>query len=300
MDNRSEVREFLSSRRAKITPAQAGLPVHGGQRRVAGLRREEVAMLAGVSVDYYVRLERGNLGGVSESVLDAIARALQLDAPERQHLVDLARAESMPTRARRRRTPAQVRPGVVRVLEALSAPAFVRNGRFDVLAANRLGRALYAPLFESPTRTVNRPPNSARFSFLDPRAEEFWVHFERARHDAVAILHQEAGRNPYDRDLTELIGELSTRSEDFRTLWATHNVRYHDTGTKYFRHPVVGELTLAYEVMTMRADEDLTMFVYSAEPGSPDQEALDFLASWAATADAPAPVRADDVPSAEG
>ena len=294
------MREFLSSRRAKITPEQAGLPNYGGQRRVPGLRREEVAMLAGVSVDYYVRLERGNLGGVSESVLDAIARALQLDDPERAHLFDLARAENTPTRARRRRTSQQVRPGVLRVLEALSAPAFVRNGRFDVLAANRLGRALYAPLFDSPTRVANRPPNSARFSFLDPRAEEFWVNWERARHDAVAILHQEAGRHPYDRDLTGLVGELSTRSEAFRTLWATHNVRYHDTGTKHFRHPVVGELSLAYEVMTMRADDDLTMFVYSAEPGSPDQEALDFLASWAAVAESEEPVRADDVSSTEG
>lgn len=290
MDNRSESREFLSSRRAKITPQQAGLPAHGGQRRVAGLRREEVALLAGVSVDYYVRLERGNLGGVSDSVLDAIARALQLDDAERSHLFDLARAENTPTRARRRRTPAKVRPGVHRVLESLTAPAFVRNGRFDIVAANRLGRALYAPVFESPVQPAGRPANHARFAFLDPQASDFYADWERAANDVVAILHSEAGRNPYDRDLTELIGELSTRSETFRSLWATHNVRYHDTGTKHFQHPVVGELTLTYEVMELRADADLTMFVYSAEPDTPHQEALSFLASWATSrAEEPAP-----------
>ena len=285
VDNRNEIREFLSSRRAKITPTQAGLPAHGGQRRVAGLRREEVALLAGVSVDYYVRLERGNLGGVSESVLDAVARALQLDEAERGHLFDLARSANTPTRARRRRTSQQVRPGVLRVLEALSAPAFVRNGRFDILAANRLGQALYAPVFESSTRAAKRPPNHARFAFLDPRAEEFYGDWHRAANDVVAILHSEAGRNPYDRDLTELIGELSTRSEAFRSLWAAHDVRYHDTGTKQFRHPVVGDLFLTYEVMELRSDRELTMFVYSAEPDSADEEALSFLASWAASAD---------------
>jgi transcriptional regulator with XRE-family HTH domain len=281
MDSRSEVREFLSSRRAKITPAQAGLPVHGGQRRVAGLRREEVALLAGVSVDYYVRLERGNLSGVSESVLDAIARALQLDDAERGHLLDLARAVNAPTRARRRRTQQRVRPGVLRVLQALSAPAFVRNGRFDILAANRLGQALYAPVFESSTRVAGRAPNHARFAFLDPHAEDFYGNWDRAANDVVAILHSEAGRNPYDRDLTELIGELSTRSETFRALWAAQDVRYHDAGTKQFRHPVVGDLSLTYEVMELRSDRELTMFVYSAEPDTTDAEALNFLASWA-------------------
>jgi transcriptional regulator with XRE-family HTH domain len=285
VDDRSEIREFLASRRARITPAQAGLPAYGTNRRVLGLRREEVAMLAGVSVDYYVRLERGNLAGVSESVLDAVAGALQLDDAERSHLFDLARAVNTAPRKRRRATKQQVRPGVQRILDAMTgAPAFVRNGRFDVLAVNQLGRALYAPLFDQ----VGRLPNSARFAFLDPRAPEFFGSWERAAHDVVAILHAEAGRNPYDRDLSDLIGELSTRSETFRTLWAQHDVHHHDTGVKHFHHPVVGEITLAYEAMQLRADSELTMFAYSAEPGSPSEDALNLLASWAATEATPA------------
>jgi transcriptional regulator with XRE-family HTH domain len=287
VDNRSEIREFLASRRARITPSQAGLPAYGTNRRVAGLRREEVAMLAGVSVAYYVRLERGNLSGVSESVLDAVAGALQLDDAERSHLFDLARAVNTTPRKRRMTTNQQVRPGVQRILDAMTgAPAFVRNGRFDVLAVNRLGRALYAPVFDQPGPAGNvSSPNTARFAFLDPRGPEFYGNWERAAHDVVAILHAEAGRNPYDRDLSDLIGELSTRSETFRVLWAEHDVHYHDTGVKHFRHPVVGEITLTYEAMELRADAELTMFAYSAEPGSPSADALNLLASRAATVD---------------
>jgi transcriptional regulator with XRE-family HTH domain len=279
VDTKSEIREFLTSRRARITPQQAGLPVFGDNRRVPGLRREEVAMLAGVSVDYYTRLERGNLSGASESVLDALARALQLDDAERAHLFDLARAAG-PGRIRRRSAPKQVRPSVQRILDAMTdAPALVQNGRLDILAANRLGRALYSELYLDPTRPVNH----ARFTFLDPRAHDFYADWDRAANDGVALLRAEAGRNPYDRDLTDLVGELSTRSEEFRIRWAAHNVRLHQTGAKHFRHPVVGDLTLTFEMLALAADPGLNLLAYSAEPGSRSKEALNLLGSWAAT-----------------
>jgi transcriptional regulator with XRE-family HTH domain len=280
MDNRSDAREFLSSRRAKITPEMAGLPTYGGRRRVAGLRREEVALLAGVSVDYYTRLERGNLSGVSEGVLDSLGRALQLDEAERAHLFDLARAANANQRTRRRAAPQQVRPSVQRLLDAVTAaPAWVRNARMDFLAANRLGYALYSELFADPVR----PVNNARFVFLDPRSQRFYVDWERGADDLVAILRTEAGRNPYDRELHDLIGELSTRSETFRTRWASHNVRFHRTGVKRLHHPVVGDLELTYEAMEFPADPGLTMFVYTAEPGSASDDGLKLLASWAVT-----------------
>ncbi len=285
MDNRNEVRDFLATRRAKITPEQAGLPLYGGNRRVSGLRREEVALLAGVSVDYYTRLERGNLAGASESVLEALTRALQLDEAERAHLFDLARAANATASTRRRPAAQRIRPVVQRILDAMSgAPAMVRNGRLDYLAANRLGRALYAPIFDSPAGS----PNSARFAFLDPRAPEFYDDWDRTTRDLVAILRAEAGRNPYDKGLTDLVGELSTRSETFRTLWAAHDVRLHRTGSKVLHHPVVGDLALDYEVMELAADHGLTLNVYSAEPGSPSADALNLLASWAATLEQPA------------
>ena len=279
MDNRNEIREFLASRRARLSPEQAGLPAYGANRRVPGLRREEVAMLAGVSVDYYTRLERGNLRGTSEAVLDGLARALQLDEAERTHLFDLARAANTTQGTRRRPAAQRVRPGVQRILDAMTgAPAWVRNGRMDFLAGNRLGYALYSEMFTDPVR----PANNARFVFLNPRSMEFFVDWERAANDIVAILRAEAGRNPYDRALTELIGELSTRSETFRTRWAAHDVRFHRTGRKQLHHPVVGDLDLSFEAMELPG-EDLTFLAYTAEPGSPSQDALNLLASWAAT-----------------
>jgi transcriptional regulator with XRE-family HTH domain len=283
VNSRDDVRDFLVSRRARITPQQAGLPVFGRNRRVAGLRREEVAMLAGVSVDYYTRLERGNLGGVSESVLDALAAALQLDDAERAHLFDLARSANA-AQAWKRRRPAQqqVRPTVQRVLEAITgAPAFVRNSRTDILAANPLGRALYAPLYDDPVR----PVNSARFVFLDPRAPGYYGDWERTAAEIVATLRTEAGRNPYDRALTDLVGELSTRSDIFRVRWAAHDVRQHHSGVKHLRHPVVGELHLAYESMELPADPGLSIVTFTAEVGSASQDGLELLASWAATTD---------------
>jgi transcriptional regulator with XRE-family HTH domain len=290
VDAANDIAEFLTSRRARVTPEQAGLPTWG-PRRVKGLRREEVASLAGVSVEYYKRLERGNASGVSDSVLEALAQALQLDDAERAHLFDLARAASPIAPKRRRGAQQRVRPAVLRILDSMTGPAIVRNSRVDYLAANPLGRALYAPLFDS----REQPPNSARFVFLDPAAQKFYVDWERNAKDLVAHLRSEAGRNPYDRGLSDLVGELSTRSHEFGTWWAAHNVRYHQTGTKRLRHPVVGELELDYEVMEISADDGLTISCYSAEPGSRSQQALDLLASWAATPE-PSPTTTRESP----
>lgn len=282
MDTRSEIRDFLTTRRARMTPEQAGLPSYGGRRRVAGLRREEVAMLAGVSVDYYTRMERGNLSGVSESVLEALSRALALDEAERAHLFNLARAASTPVRARKgaNTVVAAVRPGVQRILDALvMAPAYVRNERLDILAINALGRAVFAEAMED----AKRPANLARYQFLDPRSRTFFVDWDTRANDCVALLRAAAGRDPYDKALTDLIGELSTRSDEFRLRWATHNVRLHRTGVKQFRHPVVGPLDLAYEALELPGDAGLSLMVYTAAPGSPAQDALHMLASLAAT-----------------
>ncbi len=290
VDNRTEIREFLATRRAKITPTQVGLPAGAGRRRVPGLRREEVAVLAGVSTEWYVRLEKGNINGVSDEVLHAVARALQLDEAERAHLFDLARA-AKPTRAPRRRTQPRVRPSVQRILDSMaSTPAFVRNGRLDLLAINPLGRALYAPVFDDPAR----PANLARFNFLDPHAADFYPDWGDAANTTVALLRTEAGRDPYDRELSDLVGELATRSEEFRTRWAAHNVRLHRTGVKHFRHPIVGTLDLAFDAMDLSADPGLTLTAYSAEPGSPSEDALKLLASWAATAGESEQVETDE------
>ncbi|PZF60791.1 transcriptional regulator [Curtobacterium sp. MCBD17_034] len=282
MDATTQVKEFLTSRRGRITPEQAGLPVFSGNRRVTGLRREEVALLAGVSVDYYVRLERGNLGGVSDTVLESLSRALQLDEVEHAHLFDLAHTQNAAPTARRRRLTNRVRPNVQRMLDAMSAPAFVRNGRSDFLAGNRLGRALYSPLFIDPIGT----PNTARFAFLDPRARTFYPDWDQLASDLVAVLRTEAGRSPYDKGLTDLIGELSTRSDDFRVRWATHDVRAHRSGLKRIHHPVVGDLELTYEALDLNADTGLTFVVYGTVPDSASEQALELLAAWAATADA--------------
>lgn len=287
-----QVRDFLTSRRARLTPEAAGLPAYGSNRRVTGLRREEVALLSGVSVDYYNRLERGNLAGVSDHVLDAVARALQLDEAELAHLHDLARAANTAPRKRRRTSPATLRPAVVRLVEAMTdVPAWVRNDRHDILTINRLGRALYAPVLADP----RRPANTARFVFLDPAAPGFFADWEKTASDTVAILRSAAARNPYDRDLTDLVGELSTRSEEFRARWAAHDVRFHRTGRKTLHHPVVGELDLEFEAMTLTSDPDLTFVAYSAEPGTVSADALRMLASWAATQDQEHP--SDQAPS---
>ncbi|SFS14363.1 Helix-turn-helix domain-containing protein [Microbacterium sp. cf046] len=285
MDNRSEIREYLASRRAKITPAQAGLPAFGGNRRLPGLRREEVAMLAGVSVDYYTRLERGNFGDVSPGIWEAIARALQLDEAEREHLLHLAQANSSP-RPRRRSGTSLVRPTVQRILDAITdAPAMVRNTRRDLLASNALGGALYSDVY---LEQAERPVNLARYVFLSERSKAFFPDWSKAAGDMVANLRHEAGRDPYDKGLTDLVGELSVRSEEFRRRWAAHNVRFHNSGVKNLHHPVVGDLTLTYEAMELPADPGLSLTVYGAEPGSSSADALRLLASWASSRDAAA------------
>lgn len=283
MSTESDIREFLASRRAKITPQQAGLPAYGGNRRVPGLRREEVALLAGVSIDYYVRLERGHIAGASEEVLDAVAGALQLDDAERAHLHDLARAAAKRP-ARRKRARGPLPDSVLRVLDSMTdSPAFIRNGRLDILVANPLGRALYAPLY---TNDAPRPVNIARYQFLDPRGTDFFPDWEESLNTTVSLLRTEAGRTPHDSDLTGLIGELVTRSEDFRTAWAKHNVRLHHTGRKSFHHPAVGEITLDFDAMELPAQPGLTLTAYTAAPGTPDHDALQLLAAWAATENA--------------
>jgi transcriptional regulator with XRE-family HTH domain len=276
-----EIREFLTTRRARITPERAGLQRYGRQRRVSGLRREEVALLADISVEYYIRLERGNARGVSEEVLEAVSRALQLDEAEHAHLLDLVRVVNVERAPRRSSTAAPaVRPSIRRIVDAIATiPAFVHNGRLDLLYLNPLAEALYSEHL----RDSIRPANSARFLFLDPRASQFYVNWETVAHDVVASLHGEAGRNPYDRGLADLVGLLSTRSPEFRVLWASHDVRFHRTGTKRFHHPLVGDLTLAFEALALPADPGLTLVTYSAEPGSPSEAGLRDLAEWSAT-----------------
>jgi transcriptional regulator with XRE-family HTH domain len=282
VETKQEIREFLTSRRARITPEQAGLTSYGS-RRVPGLRREEVAVLAGVSAPYYTRLERGDMSGVSESVLEALGRALELDDAERAHLFDLARAaQPAPMRPRRRQAKQRIRPEVHWTLDAITgAAAFVGNERLDLLAENQLGRALFSEMYDTPAR----PVNTARFVFLDPRAEATYGDWDRVATESVAILRSAAGRDPYNRELSDLVGELATQSEAFRTRWAAHNVRFHNTGVKRFNHPVVGELHLTFNRLDLAADPGLTIFTYTAEPGSRSEEALKLLGSWTATVD---------------
>lgn len=232
-------------------------------------------MLAGMSVEYYVKLERGNLRGASEGVLASLARALRMSDEEHRHLMDLANAANAGARPSVFSPTRRVRPALQQMLDAISAPAWVRNGRSDFLAANSLGRALYSPLFTS----ALQPPNTARFVFLDPRSHDFYVQWELIGQQMVASLRAEAGRHPFDRPLTDLIGELSTRSDDFRRWWGAHEVFTHESGSKRIHHPEVGDLELSYEPMELTSDTGLTMMVYSAEPGSPSADALALLAS---------------------
>ncbi|MBF4513350.1 helix-turn-helix domain-containing protein [Plantibacter sp. VKM Ac-2885] len=283
MDDRADVREFLMTRRARLTPELAGLTA-GPNRRVAGLRRSEVAALAGVSVEYYAKLERGAIAGASSTVLDAIARALQLDEAERTHLFDLARAaDGVPLSGRPRRRAAKnpaTRPSLHWMLDAITdGIAFVRNTHQDLLATNELGRAFYSPVIGDGGRT----PNLARFQFLDPASRDFYPDWDVFAEMCVSVMRAEAGRDPHDKGLHDLVGELSTRSDAFRMLWGAHNVRTHGTGTKRFNHPIVGEMTFAYEELAITADPGHVVLVYTAEPGSPSAERLQLLANWAAS-----------------
>jgi transcriptional regulator with XRE-family HTH domain len=287
MDARSEIREFLTSRRARLKAADVGLPDYGA-RRVPGLRREEVAVLAGVSVPYYTRLERGDVAGVSDSVLEALARALRLDEAERAHLFDLARAvQPLAPPPRRRTAKHRIRPSVQQILDAITGvPAILSNDRQDFLAANTLARALFANLFDGQER-----PNSARFIFLDARARDLYPDWNSVARDVVGALRSAAGRNPDDRALSDLVGELSTRSEEFRQYWARHDVRYHLSGVKRLHHPHVGDMELRYEGLQVVFDTDLTIYVYTAEPGTRSAEALALLGTLAATSASEAAAR---------
>jgi transcriptional regulator with XRE-family HTH domain len=282
MDAQNDVREFLTTRRARITPRQAGLPDYNPRRRVPGLRREEVALLAGMSVEYYVRLERGNLKGVSDSVLEGLVRALQLDDAERNHLYDLVRAadEGMIPRTRRTTSTRPITESLQHLLDAMKdVPAFVQNGRLDVLASNALGRALFSQMFEQP----QSPPNFGRYVFLDDRAVDFYQDWDATAAQTVALLRTEAGRSPRNRALGDLVGELSLRSHPFRTLWAAHDVREHSTGVKKIVHPVVGRLEIDYEAMQLSGERGLQLIAYSAPPASAAADALAVLASWQST-----------------
>lgn len=295
MDAPNDVREFLTTRRARITPKQAGLPDFNVRRRVPGLRREEVALLAGMSVEYYIRLERGNLKGVSEALLESLVRALQLDDAERNHLYDLVRTanEGATPRARRASPTRHVNEALQQLLDAMrDVPAFIQNGLLDVLATNALGQALFSHLFEQP----QRPPNFARYVFLDPRAEGFYRDWNVAATQTVALLRAEAGRSPHSPRLSDLIGELSTRSQPFRTLWAAHDVREHSTGVKSIVHAVVGAIDINYEAMQLSSERRLQLIAYSARPGSPAADALRVLASWAATTNLSRAAVSGDVP----
>ncbi|MBO0985319.1 helix-turn-helix domain-containing protein [Rathayibacter sp. SD072] len=283
MDAAAEIREFLTTRRARLTPARAGLPDYGGRRRVPGLRREEVALLAGMSVEYYVRFERGNALGVSVEILDGIARALQLDAAERRHLDDLVRAATEGARSSRRRAPAheqRVGPGVQRLLDAMTGvPALVQNGRMDVVAINALGRALFTGLDARP----GRPANFARFLFLDLRARDFYRDWDDSARQIVSLLRAESGRSPRDGVLVALIEELRAESVEFGGLWAQHDVDEHGTGAKRLRHPDVGDLDLGYEALQLTGDPGLLLLGWTAEPGSASDDALRLLGSLTAT-----------------
>jgi transcriptional regulator with XRE-family HTH domain len=274
VDRRREIREFLMSRRARVTPDAAGLYVIDGDvRRVPGLRREEVAELAGVSADYYIQLERGNVDGASDSVLNAVARALRLDDAERLHLFDLARPEAA---TRLASSDGAIRPSVQRTLDAFTGGiALVRNRRWDYLAANTLGRAVYAEVFDGRTG----PPNHARYVFLDHRARDFFDDWPAVAHDTARILRSEAGRDPHDPGPTELIDELSQTSPEFAAIWSQHDVRLPAAGRHRFHHPIVGDLDLVFEAAGLRADPGLTLLLATPKQGSPTEEALRRLAA---------------------
>ena len=285
--SRADVRDFLVSRRARITPDQAGLPA-GGRRRVPGLRREEVAVLAGVSIEWYTRLEKGHIKGVSDEVLEAVARALQLDDDERAHLLGLARVARAPQATGRTggAGPAvQLPPNIQWILDSMTlSGAVVITGSQDILAVNPLARALYAPVFDSGTTRDRGPANLARYHFTDPGAREFSGNWDDTADLLVASLRAAAGRHPHEAGIQDLVAELSAASPGFRTRWAAHDILIHCRGVKVYRHPVVGELSLACQSLTLPiADRDAELMCVTAEPGSAAEDQLKLLASWAAS-----------------
>lgn len=286
MDDQSEVSEFLKSRRARVEPEQVGL-VRGTDRRVPGLRRGEAAALAGVSVEYYARLERGAIGGASIAVLDGLARALQMDDAEREHLARLANRAGTGKSPRRagKQVPAwQPSPSVQWMLDSMeTAVALIGNGRTDLLAWNALGGVLMEEMIATATTT---PPNFARFIFLEPGARRFYTDWDAIARVNVAQLRTEAGRDPHDKSLHDLVGELSTRSDHFRTLWGQHDVWQNESGTKRFHHRLIGDITLHYNGLDLVGTDAAQLTVFTAEPGSPDHDALQLLKTTTSAASA--------------
>jgi transcriptional regulator with XRE-family HTH domain len=272
VDRRRETSDFLKSRRAKLTPEQVGLyAIEGDLRRVPGLRREEVADLAGVSVDYYTQLERGDVEGASDSVLNAVARALRLNEAECVHLFDLARAGEG---GRPASATDVVRPSVQRTLDAFTGGlALVRNRRWDYLAANALGRAVYTEIFDGQTGA----PNHVRYVFLDQRAKAFFDDWSAVAHDTARILRAEAGRDPLDSGPAALVDEMRDVSADFRAVWDEHDVRLPAAGLHRFHHPDVGTLDLTFESAALRADPGLTLLLATADVASQTAGALERL-----------------------
>ncbi|MFH8804507.1 helix-turn-helix transcriptional regulator [Streptomyces sp. NPDC017936] len=284
--------EFLRTRRSLLHPEDVALPDFGGQRRVAGLRREEIAQLAGVSVDYYTRMEQGRVPNPSGAVLDALARALRLDGDARRHLHRLARPQSAARHVPRRQArPQCVRPMLQRLLDDLvDMPAMVMGRRMDILAWNTAAVALFGD-YAALDRAER---NIARITFLDETSRELYADWTSCARENVAYLHLDAGRHPEDPQLASLIGELSMKSEDFRRWWAEHPVQDKTSGTKRFRHPVVGDLELAYETLRAADDPDQALITYAAEPGSPSHDGLRMLLAWATEAPSPSPMPDDD------
>lgn len=286
MAHHGELREFLRSRRARLTPPDVGLPWHVDGRKVAGLRREEIAVLAGVSVDYYTRLEQGRARNVSDQVLDAVAAALKLDDLERRHLFDLVRTPGRaagPSASRRAAGAVQglkARPALHALLRSLDpTPAVLHGPRLEVAGINRMGRVLLDDFDSLPAAQRNM----AHWMFLNPKAREVYPDWEEIAEQMVAILRVTAGRDAKDPVLAALVGELSTRSDAFARYWANYRVFQHTFGTKRFRHPAVGEMTLSYETLHPAADSGLYLTVYTAAEGSPSEEKLRILSSWSAT-----------------
>ncbi|MFB4306520.1 helix-turn-helix transcriptional regulator [Actinomadura sp. GTD37] len=280
MAKNGELREFLRTRRARVRPEDVGIPA-GGRRRVPGLRREEVAMLAAVSLDYYARLEQGRPLQPSDQVLDAIARALRLTGVERLHLHNLVRAAAAPPEPGGELRLAPLDAGMRMMLDSLTFPAIIIDSRGDVHAMNRMGRALLAGLEPMPSEAAGHP----RWLFLRPSTRDLLVDWEMNARVSVGVLREAAGRYPNDRRLHALVGELSVASPEFRTWWAEHDVEVPCRGPKRFRHPVVGELTMQVEALQL-PDGERWMYAYAPEPGSPSEEAIRLLGTWAATQDA--------------
>ncbi|MET7290031.1 helix-turn-helix transcriptional regulator [Streptomyces sp. NPDC005573] len=281
---RSELSEFLRSRRARLKPEDVGLPDFGRHRRVPGLRREELAQLAGVSVAYYTRLEQGNGRNVSAEVLDSIARALRLTDAEHAHLTHLAKPKAHKKKPAARQP--QTRQALLHLLDAMeTVPAYVVGRRSDILAWNRTAAALFGDWAELPAAERNW----ARLVFLRPEYRELFVDWEQKAIDIVCALRMDAGCYPDDPRLSALVGELSVKSEEFRRLWATHDVKEKSHGVKRLRHPLVGELCLNFEGFHVSGDGDLTLVTYHAEPGSPSAQSLRLLASWGTDATRPVP-----------